>query len=107
MRDLLHADDMRALYFKALGAIEIARGQVFNIGGGIDNSLSLLELFSLLEELLDVKLNYTKLPPRESDQRVFVADVAKAEQVLGWSPQVSSRDGVKRMVEWVGGIVGS
>ncbi|GAB7027043.1 GDP-mannose 4,6-dehydratase [Geotalea toluenoxydans] len=107
VRDLLHADDMRALYFKALGAIEIARGQVFNIGGGIDNSLSLLELFSLLEELLDVKLNYTKLPPRESDQRVFVADVAKAEQVLGWSPQVSSRDGVKRMVEWVGGIVGS
>ncbi|WP_243370806.1 GDP-mannose 4,6-dehydratase [Geotalea sp. SG265] len=106
VRDLLHADDMIALYFKALGAIETAQGQVFNIGGGIDNSLSLLELFSLLEELLDVKLNYTRLPPRESDQRLFVADVAKATRLLGWTPKVSSRDGVKRMVEWVGGISG-
>lgn len=106
VRDLLHADDMIALYFKALSSIEAARGQVFNIGGGIGNSLSLLELFSLLEELLAVNLTYTKLPPRESDQRVFVADVAKAEQVLGWSPQVSSREGVKRMLDWVGGIIG-
>ena len=57
--------------------IKDAKGQVFNIGGGIENSLSLLELFSLLEKELNVKLNYTQLPPRESDQKVFVADIKK------------------------------
>lgn len=100
VRDVLHADDMISLYFAALQGIERAKGQAFNIGGGIANSLSLLELFALLEELTGAKLDYRKLPPRESDQRVFVSDITKAERLLGWNPQVSARDGVRRMVEW-------
>ena len=103
VRDVLHADDMIRLYFSALNRIDTAKGQAFNIGGGIDNSLSLLELFALLEELTGVKLDYKKLPPRESDQRVFVADTAKAKRMLGWEPQVSAREGVGRMYEWVSG----
>ncbi len=104
VRDVLHADDMIRLYFSALEHIEAARGQAFNIGGGIKNSLSLLELFSLLEEFGEVKLDYIKLPPRDSDQRVFVADLAKAKAVVGWEPKVSARDGVRRMLEWVSQI---
>lgn len=102
VRDVLHADDMKRLYMAAVANIEQAKGQAFNIGGGIQNSLSLLELFALLEELQDIKLEYTKLPVRESDQRVFVADIAKAKQLLGWAPLVSAQEGVARMVEWVG-----
>ena len=98
---MLHADDMKRLYMAAVGNIDKAKGQAFNIGGGIDNSLSLLELFTLLEKLTNVKLNYTKLPVRESDQRVFVADIAKAKQLLNWQPMVSAQEGVARMVEWV------
>jgi CDP-paratose 2-epimerase len=101
VRDVLHADDMKRLYMAAIGNIDKAKGQAFNIGGGIDNSLSLLELFALLEKLTNVKLNYTKLPVRESDQRVFVADITKAKQLLNWQPMVSADDGVARMVEWV------
>ena len=101
VRDVLHADDMKRLYVAAVENIEKARGQAFNIGGGIDNSLSLLELFALLEELAGVKLNYTRLPVRESDQRVFVADCSKAARILGWKPEISSREGVARMFEWV------
>ncbi|ABQ27937.1 GDP-mannose 4,6-dehydratase [Geotalea uraniireducens] len=104
VRDVLHADDMARLYFSVLERIDISKGQAFNIGGGIHNSLSLLELFALLEELTGVKLDYRKLPPRESDQRLFVADIAKAKRMLGWEPQVSAREGVGRMVEWVGDI---
>jgi len=85
----------------AVSHIDQARGQAFNIGGGIQNSLSLLELFALLEKLQGIKLEYTKLPVRESDQRVFVADIAKAKQLLGWAPLVSAQEGVARMVEWV------
>lgn len=101
VRDVLHADDMKRLYMAAVGNIDKAKGQAFNIGGGIGNSLSLLELFALLEQLKDVKLTYTKLPVRESDQRVFVADIAKAKQLLDWQPMVSAQEGVARMVEWV------
>lgn len=102
VRDVLHAEDMKRLYTAAVKNVDSARGQAFNIGGAIDNSLSLIELFKLLEEILDIKMNYTKLPVRESDQRVFVANIAKAKRVLGWEPQVSARAGVGKMVEWVG-----
>lgn len=101
VRDVLHADDMKRLYMAAVGNIDKAKGQAFNIGGGIENSLSLLELFSLLEKIANVKLNYTNLPVRESDQRVFVADIAKAKQLLNWQPMVSTQEGVARMVQWV------
>lgn len=101
VRDVLHADDMKRLYLAAVANIEKAKGQAFNIGGGINNSLSLLDLFRLLEEIASVKLNYTKLPVRESDQRVFVADISKAKKLLDWQPKVSSREGVRRMLEWV------
>lgn len=101
VRDVLHARDMVALYFKAAAQREQVAGQVFNIGGGIANSLSLLELFVLLEDFLGIRLEYRQLPPRGSDQRVFVADIGKASHALGWSPQVSAREGVKAMLEWV------
>jgi CDP-paratose 2-epimerase len=102
VRDLLHADDMQRLYVTAVDHIEQAKGQAFNIGGGIENSLSLVELFSLLEGLLNIKLEYTRLPVRESDQRVFVADIEKAKRILAWQPNVSAQNGVARMVDWVG-----
>lgn len=101
VRDVLHAEDMIRLYFAALYHIEAAGGQAFNIGGGMVNSLSLLELFKLLEELAGAKLKYMKLPPRGSDQKVFVADLSKVKSLLGWVPNVSSREGVAKMVEWV------
>ena len=101
VRDVLHADDMKRLYLAAVGNIDKAKGQAFNIGGGIANSLSLLDLFALMEELADVRLTYTKLPARESDQRFFVSDISKANKLLGWRPEVTSREGVSRMLEWV------
>jgi CDP-paratose 2-epimerase len=104
VRDVLHADDMKRLYVAALNNINRARGQAFNIGGGYANSLSLLELFSMLEGITGVRLQYTKLPVRESDQRVFVADLAKAKTMLEWEPLVTSKAGVEQMVQWVGEI---
>jgi CDP-paratose 2-epimerase len=101
VRDVLHAEDMKRLYMAAVNNIEKAKGQAFNIGGAIDNSLSLLELFALLDELLNINMTYTKLPVRESDQRVFVADIQKAKNLLSWTPQVSAQEGVTKMVDWL------
>ena len=101
VRDVLHANDMVNLYFTTIYNIDKVSGNVFNIGGGIDNSFSLLELFSFLEQELDIQMNYVNIPWRESDQRVFVADIEKISQLLQWKPNVSKEEGVRMMLEWV------
>ncbi len=105
VRDVLHADDMSTLYFSTLSHIETAAGHAFNIGGGIDNSLSLLELFKLLESEIAQPLRFTHLPPRESDQRVFVAEIAKMQRLTGWSPQVGAQQGISKTLAWVNDLL--
>ena len=100
VRDVLYCTDIVSLYFKAKD-VQKAYGQVFAIGGGIDNSLSLLELFSLLEKKMDITMEYTQLPWRESDQKVFVADIQKAKDIIGWQPAVSAEQGINKMLEWL------
>lgn len=106
VRDILYADDMIDLYYIATKNIEKIRGQAFNIGGGMENSLSLLELFKILEEKLNIKMEYTKLPPRESDQRVFVADTKKIQKAIGWKVKVNKYEGIEKMIKWIqGGLI--
>lgn len=100
VRDVLNESDVVNLYFKAKDN-QKAYGQAFNVGGGLTNSLSLLELFLLLEEMLGIKLKYKKLPWRESDQKVFIADNNKVNSMLDWSPQVDKLTGIKHMIEWL------
>lgn len=101
VRDVLFASDLIDCYFSAVENIERTKGQVFNIGGGMSNSLSLLELFDLLRGEMGVELRYTALAPRSSDQKVFVADVAKAQRVFDWAPRVDKHSGIRHMIEWV------
>jgi len=100
VRDLLYVDDLVGLYLSTVKNIKKMSGQVFNIGGGMGNSLSLLELFDFLGRELNVKLLYRQLPPRESDQRVFVADITKIQKRIGWMPKVNKEDGVRKMLQW-------
>lgn len=102
VRDVLFADDMTRLYFRAIENIDKVQGQAFNIGGGMKNSLSLLELFDILEKELKIKMIYTKLPPRQGDQKVFVADISKAKSLLNWEPKTDKLSGIKQMISWVG-----
>jgi len=101
VRDLLYARDCINLYLKASIEIEKIAGHAFNIGGGIENSLSLIELFKLLENKMKITMEYTKLPTRKSDQRVFVADYSKAKKMLNWSPQTTKENGLIKMIDWV------
>lgn len=100
VRDVLHGSDVVNLYFAAKDN-EKVYGEAFNIGGGSSNSLSLLELFSLLEEILDIKMRYEQLPWRESDQKVFIANNEKIGNTLGWSPKIDKMTGINNMLEWL------
>lgn len=101
VRDLLYASDMVGLYLLAVKNIDTMKGEAFNIGGGIENSLSLLELFSYLEQELNITMQYKNISPRESDQKVFVADTSKVKDFIGWEPMVCKEDGIKKMIEWL------
>lgn len=105
VRDILHAEDMIRLYYTALDNVDKVCGEAYNIGGTMEQSLSLLELFAMLEDILGIKMEYRELPVRQSDQKVFVADTTKIEKKIGWSPKVTGRQGVEAMVEWVKDIV--
>jgi len=106
VRDLLSIEDVVNLYFLASQNIEKAKGQVFNIGGGIENSLSILELFDVLENNLQIKMNYKKIAPRQSDQKIFVADIKKVKSILGWNPKVDKLSGINNMIEWIKNAIG-
>ena len=100
VRDLLHADDLIRAYLQAVKYYERISGKIFNIGGGIENSLSLLELFAELELLTHNKMRYTRLDWRAGDQKVFVANYGAAQRDFLWRPAVEAREGISRMVEW-------
>lgn len=101
VRDLLYVSDCVDLYINASKKIDLIKGEAFNIGGGLNNSSSLIELFLFLEKELNVKMRYKQLPIRESDQRVFVADITKAKERIGWEPKVSKEEGLGKMIQWI------
>jgi len=103
VRDLLHVDDLVRAFQAATTHIDITRGQVYNLGGGPANTLAIWAEFGpLLSELLGRPVIPTGHQDwRPGDQPVFVANVDKAAAEFGWRPQVSVRDGVARLVDWV------
>lgn len=104
VRDVLHAQDVIRLYQSAVAHIRQMAGKAYNIGGGMSNSLSLLELFSLLEQLTGAQLCYDKLEWRGSDQRVFVADISSLKNQL-WQPLVDAPSGIQDSLLWSKQIV--
>jgi CDP-paratose 2-epimerase len=100
VRDVLHVSDIVFLYREIINNIYKVKGQVFNIGGGYKNSLSILELFKMLEEKLNIKIKITNLEWRLSDQKVFIADNSKISSMLGWEPKISVEKGINLTLDW-------
>jgi CDP-paratose 2-epimerase len=102
VRDVLWVDDLLSLYQAAVEQIDVAAGQVYNVGGGPENVLAVwTELGPMLGALLGRKIEVSYADWRPGDQRIFVADIRKAERELGWRPRVGKAEGVRRLVEWV------
>ncbi|MCH8190640.1 MAG: GDP-mannose 4,6-dehydratase [Chloroflexi bacterium] len=101
VRDVLYIDDLVRAFELAAKHIDVTAGQVYNIGGGPSNVLSLLELIAHLEALLGRKLPCSFEGWRPGDQKVYVSNIEKARRDFGWSPTVPYRQGVERLVSWV------
>ena len=101
VRDILFIDDLVAAYEQAIYLIDSVSGQTFNMGGGVDNTLSLLELIEFLERISGKNVIYSFSDWRPGDQPVFVSDVTKAATYLNWSPKITAEEGVRRLYDWV------
>ncbi len=102
IRDVLWVDDLLDAYDAALSRIDRVKGQVYNLGGGPGNTMSIWTEFGpMLEKLLGSKIPVARGDWRPGDQKVFVADIRKAERELGWKPKVGVKEGMGRLFEWV------
>ena len=99
VRDVLYVKDLIRAYDAFLKSN--LKQEVFNIGGGPENTTSLIELIDLLEELTG------KRPPirydnwRQSDQKVYVSNIQKLEEKLGWRPEITLKEGLRKLINWI------
>jgi len=102
IRDVLFVEDLIDAYDAAIARIDTAAGQVYNLGGGPANTMSIWAEFGpMLEKLLGKPVPVARGDWRPGDQKVFVADIRKAERELGWKPRIGVEEGVRRLFEWV------
>lgn len=101
VRDLLHIQDLVELYHTIYENIDKVKGMAFNIGGGPDNQISLLEFFKLLEGPAgkEIPLNFDSWRP--GDQKIYVSNIQKAEKILNWRPKIDVTSGVSLLWKWV------
>ncbi len=102
VRDVLFIDDLMDAYDAAFNHIKASAGQIFNIGGGRQNSISVWSEFGpLLENLLGHPIKTKRKEWRPGDQPVFISDIRKAQTLLGWQPRVGVEQGLQRLYDWV------
>ncbi len=99
VRDVLFIDDLVRAFELAYRDIEKTKGKVYNIGGGVKNTISLLELLDLLKTF-GLNPEYTFDDWRSADQKVYISDVRKASE-FSWEPKIPPEEGVKKLLEWV------
>jgi CDP-paratose 2-epimerase len=101
VRDILYIDDLLDAILLAVEHIREVAGKAFNIGGGPDNAVSLLEVIEQLSELSGVRPEIRYGPRRKGDQSYYVSDIRRFTQATGWTPQVPARRGVPRLYHWI------
>lgn len=99
VRDLLYVDDLVEAYDKFIESD--LKHVVFNIGGGSENTTSLLEFLDLLEKQTGKRSKITFSNWRPSDQKVYISDISKVKKVLNWKPKINPKEGMKKLISWV------
>jgi len=99
VRDVLYVTDLVEAFSAFVNSK--LRHEVFNIGGGSENTLSLLELLDLFKELTGRSPQTSIADWRQADQKIYVSDISKAKRLLNWRPRVRPRESVEKLASWV------
>jgi CDP-paratose 2-epimerase len=102
VRDVLFVDDLLDAYDMAVEKIDQVAGEVFNIGGGSSNTISVWKEFGPILERLESKPIPVSLAEwRPGDQKIYVSDIRKAQRLLGWVPKTDTLSGIGNLHKWV------
>lgn len=102
VRDILDIDDLYRLINYQIHNIEMVNSEVLNVGGGLDCSVSLLELTSLCEKHTGNRIKISKISEtRIADLRIYISDNSKVESLTGWKPKKSPDDIIAGVVKWI------
>ena len=101
VRDALHIDDLVSLYEILIKKSNRLNSNIFNVGGGINNTLSILELIDFLRLKTKIKINLSFKKKRAGDQLIYVSDNSKIKKYTGWSPKLSVNLGLNLFLNWL------
>lgn len=100
VRDVLCVDDLLRAFEAVRENSSITRGQIYNVGGGKANAISLVELSKLIEELTGAKMKFERDQMRPGDQLIYVTNHGKLTRETGWQPEVDVRGTVQHIHAW-------
>jgi CDP-paratose 2-epimerase len=100
VRDILHASDLADAMVRALADVDRLAGKAFNMGGGPANTISLLELLRLIDELEGHPPALVYANERPGDQRWYVSDTTRLREATGWRPRVDVQAGIESLHSW-------
>lgn len=101
VRDILFVDDLVDALLLAMEDSDRLAGQAFNIGGGTQNQVSLLEVMDMIAALHGTRPESGSEPWRIGDQRYYVSDTSRFEAATGWRPKVGVAEGIDRLYRWL------
>lgn len=101
VRDALHVSDAVRAWILVLDHIASVRGRVFNLGGGTDNAISLLELIDHIGQMRGSAPAISFGEWRPGDQPWYVSRTEAIASALAWKPQVPLRLGLRSLLEWL------
>ncbi|OJH42381.1 GDP-mannose 4,6-dehydratase [Cystobacter ferrugineus] len=101
VRDILFVEDLVRAMRLAQTNIEQLRGQAFNMGGGPERTVSLLELLDLISRHTGRSPEVRFEDWRTGDQRYYVSDTRRFQAATGWMPRVGVEQGVARLLHWL------
>lgn len=102
VRDLLHVDDVVKLIDLQIHQIEKFEGKIYNVGGGIENSASLLEMTSICEKITGNKIKIgSEVETRTADLRIYITDNSLIEKEIGWKPTKSVEQIFTDIFHWI------
>ncbi len=98
VRDIIYATDI----CRAFDAFYKARKPgIYNIGGGVDTAVSLIECIDIIEEITGEKPDVQFEEDRLGDLKYFICDITKARTQLEWEPQIKPREGIEKLITWI------
>jgi len=111
VRDILFIDDLVELYIKQIEYLfklhpKASILEIYNVGGGYKNSVSLLEVVKILENISSKKINLKFLPSRPSDLNIFICDTSKVSQKFDWKPKIDYNKGIDLLYQHIKKLTG-